>query len=600
LVGLGIVVAGLGVHRLRVRRLARRAAELVRINEALRESEERYAVAARGGNDGLWDWNLKTGRVYYSPRWKAMLGYADVELGDDPDEWLGRVHPEDQPDVREHLAAHLDGASPHFENEHRVRHKSGEYLFVLSRGLVVRDGRGENVRLAGSQTDITLRKQTEAQILHDALHDPLTGLPNRTLFLDRLGQALARRHRREDYRFAVLFLDLDRFKLVNDSLGHPAGDELLVGLAKRLSGCLRSEDTVARLGGDEFALLLDDIGDARAAARMAERIREELRQPFNLGGHEVFSTASIGITFDPESDRRPEDLLRDADTALYRAKALGRDRHELFDEAMHSRAVAILKLETDLRHALERNELGLVYQPIVALQTGGTVGFEALVRWSHPERGLLFPDEFIPLAEETGLIVPLGQWVLREACGAARSWQEAARGGPPCFVSVNLSVREFSRADLVERVRKVLGEFGIPPSSLRLEITESLIMDDPEAAVARCRGLRELGVGIDIDDFGTGYSSLSYLRRFPVDALKIDRSFVSRMDEHTEDLEIVRAIVSLATTLHIGTVAEGVETPEQAEKLRSLGCELGQGYLFARPLAREEAIARARGETPAR
>jgi diguanylate cyclase (GGDEF)-like protein/PAS domain S-box-containing protein len=592
--GLGVLAigaAGLGLHRLRVRRLARRESELVAINEALHESEERYAVAAQGANDGLWDWNLKSDQVHYSPRWKSMLGYEASEIGAQPEEWLGRVHPDDQAQVRLDLEAHKDGVSSHFESEHRMRHKSGEYLFVLSRGLVVRNPAGQAVRLAGSQTDITERKRTEEQILHDALHDPLTALPNRNLFLDRLGQAVARRRRHDDYHFAVLFLDLDRFKLVNDSLGHLAGDRLLVELAKRLTGCLRSEDTVARLGGDEFAILLDEIGDARDATRVAERIREEQRQPFSLGGHDVFSTASIGITLDDPRDRRPEDLLRDADTAMYRAKSQGRDRHEIFDDAMHSRAVAVLTLETDLRRALERNELRLVYQPIVSLSTERTVGVEALVRWQHPERGLLAPDLFIPLAEETGLILAVGHFVLREACRTARKWQDLTAKGPGLSISVNLSAREFAQAGLVDRVEGLLGEFALEPRRLRLEITESLIMEDPEAAVARCRALRDLGVGIDIDDFGTGYSSLSYLRRFPVDALKIDRSFVSGMDGRTEDHEIVKAIVSLAIALGITTVAEGVETAEQQMRLKQLGCELGQGYFFARPVEAEEAFA---------
>jgi diguanylate cyclase (GGDEF)-like protein/PAS domain S-box-containing protein len=595
--GAGVVVLGLavfGLHRLRVRRLATRARELVQINEALHESEERYAVAARGANDGLWDWNLKTGAVHYSPRWKAMIGCAEDEVSDRPEEWLDRVHPDDQAALKAELAAHLEGKSPHFESEHRIRRQDGVYRHVLSRGLVVRDPAGNNLRLAGSQTDITERKEVEARILHDALHDPLTGFPNRTLFLDRLGQAVVRRHRRPDHRFGVLFLDLDRFKLVNDSLGHLAGDALLVSLAERLRGCVRNDDTVARLGGDEFAILLDDMSDPEEATRVAERIQEALRQPFSVDGHEIFSTASIGITVDDPRDRKPEELLRDADTAMYRAKGLGRDRYETFDEGMHARAVALLKLESDFRRALDRSELSLIYQPILHLRSGSGRIFEALVRWRHPERGLLSPDEFIPLAEETGLIVPLGQWVLREACAAVRAWRDAGGArGEEASVSVNLSVREFSQDDLVGRVADLLRQHDLGPGSLKLEITESVIMGDPEAAIVRCLALRELGVGIAIDDFGTGYSSLSYLRRLPVDALKIDRSFVSSMLESTESLEIVRAILSLAGTLRIATVAEGVETREQLEKLRELGCDFGQGYLFARPMPREEAFARA-------
>jgi EAL domain-containing protein (putative c-di-GMP-specific phosphodiesterase class I) len=326
---------------------------------------------------------------------------------------------------------------------------------------------------------------------------------------------------------------------------------------------------------------------------VAERIQEELRQPFSLEGHEIFSTASIGITFDDARDRRPEELLRDADTAMYRAKALGRDRHEIFDDAMHSRAVAVLKLEADLRRALDRGELRLLYQPIVSLATDRPVGFEALVRWQHPERGLLTPDDFVPLAEETGLVIPLGHFVLREAARVARLGQDAMPKNPGFSISVNLSAREFAQTGLVDRIEGLLAEYALEPSRLRVEITESVIMGDPEAAIARCLTLRDLGVGIDIDDFGTGYSSLSYLRRFPVDALKIDRSFVGGMGGRPEDLEIVRAIVSLAIALGIKTVAEGVETAEQLLLVKDLGCGFGQGYLFGPPVDSEEAIARA-------
>ena len=395
----------------------------------------------------------------------------------------------------------------------------------------------------------------------------------------------------------MLFLDLDRFKIVNDSLGHLAGDALLVALSQRLASCLRTDDTVARLGGDEFAILLDDIEDEREASRVADRIQQELRNPFVLDGHEVFSTASIGIAFGGPTDRRPEELLRDADTAMYRAKALGRDRHEIFDEAMHARAVAALTLESDLRRGLERGELRLLYQPIVSLQSGRTVGFEALVRWQHPERGLLAAADFVPLAEETGLIVPVGHWVMEEACRAARACRDA--GAAPLPISVNLCAREFTHGDLVARMRALLDRHGLGADCIRVEITESLIMEDPEAAIARCLVLREMGVGIEIDDFGTGYSSLSSLRRFPVDALKIDRSFVLGVHERPEDTEIVRAIVSLAAALRLGVVAEGVETAEQAAALRGLGCTLAQGHFFAVPLDRDEAFARVR-EQPAR
>jgi diguanylate cyclase (GGDEF)-like protein len=422
-----------------------------------------------------------------------------------------------------------------------------------------------------------------------ALHDALTGLPNRAHLMNHLKLAVEHAKRRPEYRFAALFLDLDRFKVINDSLGHLAGDQLLVQFARRLEECIRGTDTVARLGGDEFAILLSDIEDYADAARVAERIQEELARPFHLGGHEVYTSASIGITLSATGYQEPEDILRDADTVMYRAKANGKARHELFDEGMHARAVALLRTETDLRRAVERDEFRVVYQPIFSLLTGEVAGFEALARWQHPERGLVPPSEFIPVAEETGLIVEIGRRVLREACRRLSDWQTRGLAPRSLYVSVNLSGKQFAQAGLAASVAEALSDAGLDPRCLRLEITESVVMANAEAACATLGRLRAQGLGVSIDDFGTGYSSLSYLHRFPVDTLKVDRSFIGRMGGGDLNGEIVRTIITLARNLGMQVVAEGVETERQGELLRGLGCEYAQGYFFSRPLEADAA-----------
>ena len=439
---------------------------------------------------------------------------------------------------------------------------------------------GRPIGRVWSFRDVTERKTAERRLVHDAFHDALTNLPNRALFSDLLGRSIGRARRREDYRFAVLFLDMDRFKIVNDSLGHIIGDQLLVAVARRLEGCVRPGDTVARLGGDEFTILVDDIAEVSDATRVADRILRELQRPFNLSGQEVFTSTSIGLALSETGYERADDLLRDADLAMYRAKALGKARYEVFDTAMHARAVGLLQLETDLRRALDRGEFKVHYQPIIHLQSGRIVGFEALVRWQHPQRGLVMPDDFIPVAEETGLIVPIGREVLREACRQLHEW----RHGFPNLtlsVSVNLSGKQFRQPDLVDQIERVLDAWQIPPASLRLEITESIIIDNTEAAIETLSRLRAIGVRLDLDDFGTGYSSLSYLHRFEMDAIKIDRTFISAVGDRGENSAIVRTIVNLARNLELDVIAEGVETPEQVAILRALDCELVQGHRFA-------------------
>lgn len=561
------------------------------MEEALQKSEERYALAMQGTNDGLWDWNLKTNEVYFSERWKLMLDYQESEIGNTLDEWFSRIHPGDAERIKMEVLNHLAELSLQFESEYRILCKGKTYRWMLSRGVIVRDASGKAYRIVGSQTDITERKVTEEQLLHDALHDALTGLPNRVLFMDRLSNAISLEKRRRNYSFAVLFFDFDRFKLVNDSLGHSVGDQLLIAIARRLEKYLRVGDTVARLGGDEFTILLEDIKDNSVATNIADRLQEELTRPFNLSGHEVFTSASIGIALSTIGYDHPEDLLRDADIAMYRAKASGKARYEVFDTTMHTRAVALLQLETDLRRGLERREFQLYYQPIVSLQTGEIRGFEALSRWRHPQRGLVSPTEFIPVAEETGLIIPLGWWVFREACDQMRLWQLQFPEYLSLVMSINLSAKQFAQPDFLEQITQILQDTDLAPSSLKLEITESVIMENAESATAMLLQLQALGIRFSIDDFGTGYSSLAYLYRFPIHTLKIDRSFINKLDSDSEQLEIVRTIVTLACNLGMDVVAEGVETVKHLAQLKALNCEYGQGYFFSKPVDSHTATA---------
>ena len=453
----------------------------------------------------------------------------------------------------------------------------------------MRDEQGQPLRLVYQVQDVTERKRAEEQLLHAAYHDSLTGLANRTLFTDHLRLAMERARRHDNHLFGVLFMDLDRFKNVNDSLGHAHGDQLLLAVSERLQRCVRPEDTVARFGGDEFAILLNSIENSIDVIRTAERIQQEICQPFTLGHHEIFTTASVGITLSSLGYAEADELLRDADTAMYRAKAIGTGRYEVFDKVMHARAVTALKLENDLRRAVENEEFRILYQPIVNTESGAVAGFEALIRWEHPERGLMTPAEFIAAAEETDLIIAMGEWVLTKACHQAQQWQREFPRDEQLFISVNLSGKQFTQRDLVEVVERILQESGLPPRCLKLEITETILMENAEAAISMLKRMRTLGVQLGIDDFGTGYSSLSYLHRLPVNILKVDRSFVGRMDEAAEYREIVRTIVSLAHTLGLDVVAEGVETAEQWSQLRVLNCEYSQGYFFAKPLSAEAA-----------
>jgi diguanylate cyclase (GGDEF)-like protein/PAS domain S-box-containing protein len=568
---------------------SRDATERKKAEDAVRESEERYALAASGANDGLWDWDLRSDVIYFSYRWKAMLGYGDKEIGDRPSEWFSRVHPEDLVELESRIAAHMSGGYPHFEAEYRIRHKDETYRWVLSRGLAVRKTDGLAYRMAGSQTDITLRKETEKQLMHDALHDVLTGLPNRALFMDRLQHVITTALRRCGPLYAVLFLDMDRFKIINDSLGHDIGDQLLAEVGRQLSECLRPGDTVARLGGDEFAVLLGNIGDLADVIDVTERIHGKLTAPHRVQGHEVFCSASIGIALGDEGYDRPEQVLRDADIAMYQAKARGGARsYEVFDTKMHACILERQQLEADLRGVVERMELVLHYQPIINLKTRRLTGFEVLVRWNHPTRGLLLPLEFISLAEESGQINVMGEWILRESCREMRILQDRHQTEPPLKLSVNISGRQFMQYDLADKVTGILKETGLDPRTLVLEITESMLMENVAASAETMNRLRDLGVHLHIDDFGTGYSSLSYLHRFPINALKIDRTFISKLSSNGENQEIILSILSLAKSLNFEVIAEGVEMTHQLSTMEGLHCQFGQGFLFAQPMGMQE------------
>ena len=577
--------------------IARQAAEA-----SLRESEERYALAVAGARDGIWDWDLTRGEIHFSSRWFELLQLSGVDERSAPPMWFDRVHPEDQVGLDQALNAHLRGDTPYLEHEFRMRNGAGQTMWALCRAVAIRDDTGRATRIAGSLTDISDRKLAEARLVHEVLHDTLTGLPNRTLFLDRLDLTLKQQRRDPKRTFAVLFLDLDGFKTINDSLGHAAGDELLIEFGKRLSMFLRPGDSVARLGGDEFAILLTDISGINEATRVAERIHELLSLKFVIGDKDVYATASIGIAVSSEPKyEKPGDLLRDADMAMYRAKSNRTGSYSVFHSVMYESALQRLELETDLRSALSRNELVTYYQPIVSLDQLQVIGFEALLRWFHPVRGVIGPDVFIPLAEKCGLIGPLSWWVMRDACRQMRDWQSSDPRFAKLSISINISSRLFGEPEFAARTADILEKTGLRPEALHLEITENALLQHESTTVAELTALRELGVKFHLDDFGTGYASLSYLNRFSYDTIKIDRSFIASSDA-TRGRRIIDALISLSTVLGMDVIAEGVETEEQAQKLRELNCRVAQGFLFSKPLPSDLArayLVRADGTTTA-
>ena len=565
-------------------RAIRYAIERERTEHALRQSEQRYSLAVAGANDGIWDWDLTNNSVHFSERWKAILGYSKREIADRIEEWFDRIDQRDRELFDEALNQHMEGRSTHFECEYRMVARGDEVRWVLSRGLVVRDDSGQTLRIAGSMTDITRRKQTEARLLHEAMHDALTGLPNRNLFVDRLDLALRRFHRDPTHMFAVLFFDLDRFKHVNDSLGHAVGDELLAQIAGRLESCLRPGDTLARLGGDEFGIVLNDIDGPTDAIYVVERLQEALSEQVEIETHSVYTSASIGIAISSDLYRTSDEIVRDADIAMYRAKNSGHATYAVFDTSMHDQAMLQHRMETDLRRALERGEFDIFYQPIIEMDSERIQGFEALLRWQHPSRGLIMPDEFIGIVEETTLVAPIGWWVIERACHNLATWQSLFPLDPPLGMSVNVSGKLFFADDMAKRLAALLEDCNMPRYSFRLEITERVVMDHEDLVLSALSDLRGIGVELHIDDFGTGYSSLSYLQRFKYDSLKIDRSFVSTMSDKVDSSAIVEAIIKLGSTLGIKVIAEGVETQEQVSRLRAMNCPEAQGFWFSRPL----------------
>jgi len=554
--------------------------------EALRVSEQRYALALAGANDGIWDWDLSTNVMYFSARWKVMLGLDAEATLSGPMVWFRRVHPDDIGPLKAAITAHCSDQSGHFEHEHRVRHEDGTYRWVLCRGAAVQGPEGQAVRIAGSLTDVTDWHLAREQLREAALHDPLTGLPNRVLFMEMLERAVAKSRRPGNHLFGTLFIDVDRFKSINDSLGHCIGDQLLIAVSQRLQACIRSRDVIARLGGDEFTVLLHDVHEAGEVTQTATRIKRSFTTPFKLEGHEVFVSASIGVALSSTGYTDAEDILRDADTAMYRAKTLGRNRQEVFDVSMRAPARDRLNLENDMRLGLKRGEFQLCYQPIVSLATDQLVSFEALLRWKRRDGRMMMPSEFIPTAEETGLIDPLGLWTLREACRQTAAWADRLPAASQLGVTVNVSSHQLMHPDFIDQVAAAVRDAGVPPESLCLEITESTLIHSLDQAANVLGALRALGVQVFLDDFGSGYSSLSYLHRFPVNALKIDRSFINSLAADTADRPaIVESIVALAKSVGANVVAEGVETREQLRRLRQIGCGYAQGFLFAEALS---------------
>ncbi len=547
-------------------------------------SEQRFRDLVHGLDAIVWEADAITMQFFFiSQRAEELLGYPISKWLNNPNFQQTYIHEQDLAEVlSRYQVAIIMGQEEVIE--YRAITSDGREVWLRDLVQAVKDEAGNTQLLRGIIVDITHSKQVEKQLVHNALHDVLTGLANRALLMQRLGNSFVKAKCHQDYQFAILFLDLDRFKLVNDSLGHRIGDRLLVEISRRLEKCVRANDTVARLGGDEFAILLDNIKDINSATDIADRVKNELALPFNLSGHEMFAATSIGIAINNQGYEQPEQLLRDADTAMYYAKSQGKARHEIFDRNMHFQAMAALQLETDLRHAIERQELQIYYQPIVELKTAKITGFEALLRWKHRNLGFVSPTEFIPIAEETGLIIPLGQWVIYEACKQLHLWQRQFPG-MEITMSVNFSSKQFVQPNIVESIKEILDTYNLQPKHLHLEITESVLVENSQQIDQTLKQLKSLGVILCLDDFGTGYSSLSYLHRFPIDILKIDRSFVMGMSSDDEDnskIEIIQTILALAQNMNIKVVAEGVETREQLTKLKALKCQYGQGYFFSK------------------
>jgi diguanylate cyclase (GGDEF)-like protein/PAS domain S-box-containing protein len=566
--------------------------QLQRMRRRLAERDQLFQLITENAADMIAVVDGAGKRIYNSPAYYHILGYSAEELKITSS--IEQIHPDDRQRVLE--AAHKARSAGQGQRlEYRIRHRDGSWRILESTASAIRNAKGETEKLVIVNRDISERKRAEALLAHNAFHDGLTNLPNRALFLDRLQRALVLSKRHTDYKFAVLFMDVDEFKVFNDSLGHKVGDEVLVQISQRLTASLREvdtiarphlgpskDDTLARLGGDEYTILLEDIRNPSDAIRVAERLQSRLAAPFAVHGYEIVVSASVGIALSTAACNHAEDLLRDANIAMYRAKRAGKARCEVFDTAMHEGAVRRLELETELRKGLELGEFRTHYQPIVSLKTGRITGFEALTRWQRGDR-LLTPAEFIAVADETGLIIPMNRLLLREACEQLRAWHVQVPAEPPLSMSINITSKEFAHPNLAKGIGETLKQTGLDPNNLQLEITETIAMGDPEKAASVLSELKSLGVRLSVDDFGTGYSSLSRLQQFPVDSLKIDRAFISHMDSDAESHKIVQVIIMLAQTMGLATVAEGAETEEHVNQLKALDCGFAQGYYFSKP-----------------
>ncbi|HWQ45697.1 MAG TPA: EAL domain-containing protein [Longilinea sp.] len=557
---------------------------------ALHASQERFQLTMQGVNDGLWEWDVVHDQFFFSPRVYEITGYSEGEITPNKEKLVVFFHPDDRPTLRAYFKAYLDGHSSTLMCEFRLLHKDGTYHWYLFRGAAERGEDDKPVRMAGSITDITFRKQVEEELRHGALHDALTGLPNQTLAMDRLQHILNASPRHKIPGFAVMMIDVDRFKLVNDSLGHSVGDIILKEVARRLRICLRPADTVARMSGDEFLVVVEDIHDSLDVIQVANRILNEFKLPFNNDSNRIFLTASIGIAVGKAGDYTRDEILRDADIALLRAKMLGKARFEIFDPDLQEQAMKHIDLQRGLNEAVEKGQFKLLYQPIFSLRGHELAGFEALLRWQHPQRGMIEPDDFIGLAEETGLIIQIGEWVISESTRCLGEWIRRFDLYEKIVMAVNISGKHFSRNDLVEHIRIALDKSGILAENLSLEMTESALIEQPDAAAAILHDIRDLGVHLAVDDFGTGYSSLSYLELFPIDYIKIDRGFIHNLGSDNLNTKIVNSIITLTHQLGAGTVAEGVETAVQEEALIALNCDLAQGFLYYPPLTEGEVL----------
>ncbi|NCJ07049.1 EAL domain-containing protein [Synechococcales cyanobacterium C] len=570
--------------------------ERTQAEQRLKESEQRLDSILNALEEVVWSTTApaavsvigepdQTKVLYLNKAAARIYGRPLAELKRQPHYWLNLVHPQDRNRVVQEYARLAQKGSVRMR--YRIVRLDSEIRWLKHRSQISYAPDGTAIRIDNTISDITVQQRIEAQLRHDALHDGLTGLPNRTLFMERIDQAIKHNQRHPEDLFAVLFIDLDRFKLVNDSLGHGVGDHLLITIGQRLQTCLRSADTLARLGGDEFTILLEDVQEMTEVIQLAERLLAELAHPLTLQGQTLVVGGSIGIVFNTSGHDTATMLLRDADIAMYRAKNQGKGRYAIFDQVMYDQTLKRLEIESDLRQAVEQSAFFLCYQPIFNIQSGQLYGFEALIRWQHPQKGLVSPADFIPTAEETGLIIPIGKWVLREACRQLRTWQVQFPEIPDLKLSVNLSGKQIQDPTLLTTIDQILAESGLDGSCLRLEITESMLMDSGEDSSHLLLQLRDRSILLSIDDFGTGYSCLSYLRRLPVNTLKVDRSFVDQMTQDVESYEIVRTVITLAHTLGMTVVAEGVETAAQIEALQDLDCEFAQGYFFAKPLQQQ-------------